>query len=529
MGSKSLRLLTTPLLIAALAGCPSPLSTLPPPGEVVGEHWLRFVHISDTQLADEESPARAVRLDPLISAAWRPQEAYGVATLDATLQAINAIHDEGKLEGRPVSCVVITGDLVDSAQYNEVRWFLDTMDGLSVDTDSGVVDATGRTADDGDNPKLPYAAAGLSREIPWYSIVGNHDVLATGNFPIDASSNSPALYSAPLLRPVAAAIGLHQIDRKLNAFFPVLGQSPAVISGLGPVGDPETLQISVGDLRAGKLPPDAARRYLTRREYIEEHFNTLSGPPGHGFTEENLVEGHGFFTFRPDPAVPIRFVALDTVPPRIPKGYPAFYGVMTREQFDYQLCPAIEEARAAGEFVILLSHHPADDFDLPYPARKIGARAFREYLAQQPNVVAHLAGHTHFNRIGKVDGLYPYYEVVTGAIIDYPQEGRVLDVYYDAATETLTLAGTMFSHLDVPARLAAESFRRARIDAEQGQGYEIPDDKAYQMLFEDAAKAWGVGHEVPREKTRYSPAERSGGASDRNVVLQVHRPAPESW
>lgn len=523
-------LLGTSMLIA---GCPSlEVGTLPDVDNVSGTHWLRFVQISDTQLTDEESPARSIRTDPLISASWRPQEAYGVATLDATVRAINARHNADGPNARPIDFVVVTGDLSDSGAYNELRWFIDTMDGAVVETDSGVIDGLTRANTPKANPKLPINTIGLDPSIPWYSVIGNHDILATGNFPIDTRSNSPVLYTAPLLGPVAAVIGLHDIAWNLNAFVPVAGQSPAVLTGEGPRTDPDNLQLRVGALRAGRIPPDTERRFLTRRDFMAEHFNTTSQPVGHGFSEENLAQDTAFYTFRPDPAVPVRFIALDTVPPKIPRGFPAFYGVMTHEQFEDQLKPAIAAARAAGEFVILLSHHPSDDFDLPFPARKVGAREYRDYLAAQPNVIAHLCGHTHINQVKTVPGRYPYFEVETGAVIDAPQEGRVFDLRYDELTGVVTLATEHFSHRETPNTLSEESYRRAVIDATAGQGYPPGDakasDAAYQAIFAEAAPAWGM-ETIPREETRHALEQRKGTELDRDVVIRLPRPQPDSW
>nr|AUN36958.1 hypothetical protein [uncultured bacterium] len=517
--------------VATLSGCPAPLApgTVPGPVGIAGEHWMRFVQISDTQLADEESPARSTKTDPLISASWRPQEAYGVATLDATLQVINAHHEAGKTEGRPVKFVMMTGDICDSAEYNELRWFIDTMDGKRVVTDSGKRDANGRTPDDADNPKLPYRASGLSREIPWYSVVGNHDLLAVGNFPIDTSSNSPAFYSAPLLGPVAAVMGLHDIDWRLNAFFPVAGMSPAVITGKGPVIDAETLQLDVSKLSAGKIIADNARHFLSRHDFMAEHFRTQTLPDGHGFTQDSLDNDLAFYTFRPDPNVPVRFIAIDTVPDHVPGGYPAFYGVMSRDQFDNYLKPAVDEAKANHEFVVLFSHHPSEDFSLPFPGRKVDSEEFRSYLASQPNVIAHLCGHTHINRVHRVDGQYPYFEIETGAIIDYPQEGRTFDLFYDAGNSTVTLAAEMLSHNETPTRLSAESYRRSVVDAQQGQSFQEPAGDKYQELFKGATKSWGVGEGVPREKTVRTAEERAGGELDRDIIMTLPRPTPDAW
>lgn len=525
------RRLLSLLCVLSLCGCPAPLTpaTLPPPGDGLGEHWLSFVQISDTQLVDEESPARAAKMDGLIAASWRPQETYGVATLDATIAVINARHAARKAAGHGIDCLVVTGDLCDLAQYNELRWFIDTMDGKVVDTDSGGIDGNSRTDDPADNTKLPIDTVGLDPEIPWYSIVGNHDVLAVGNFPVDVSSNSPVFYSAPLLPPVAALIGLHDIAWNLNAMLPVSGKSPAVITGLGPKIDGETLQLKTGKLHAGKLEADTARRFLTLEDFIDEHFNTTSAPLGHGFAEVKQAEYPACYSFRPKAEAPVRFIVLDTVPPKAPKGYPAFYGVVTREMFENFLKPEVDAAKAAGEFVVVLSHHPSADFDLPFPARKVGSSEFREFLAAQPNVLAHLCGHSHINRVHEVPGANPYLEIETGAIIDYPQEARHFDIFFDAATETVTLAAQMFGHLDAPTRLSQESYRRCYIDALQGQSDQKPPEEKYQALFTDATKSWGLGDAVPREKTAVSADERRGTHADRNGVWQLKRRAPLAW
>ena len=118
-------------LLFILSGCPTAPDLTPRPN--AGERLIRLVHLSDPQLVDEESPARSLRTESLIAPSWRPQEAWGVHTLDATLRRVNALHTAGP----PVDFAVITGDMCDLAQVNELQWFIDTMDGREVTPDSG--------------------------------------------------------------------------------------------------------------------------------------------------------------------------------------------------------------------------------------------------------------------------------------------------------------------------------------------------------------------------------------------------------
>ena len=100
---------------------------------------VRLGHITDAQVVDEESPGRLAIFDNLVSVAWRPQEAYSAHLLDGAVRAVNRYHREVA----PVDFLIHTGDALDNAQGNELRWFLQVLDGGQVNPLSGMDDRGG--------------------------------------------------------------------------------------------------------------------------------------------------------------------------------------------------------------------------------------------------------------------------------------------------------------------------------------------------------------------------------------------------
>ncbi len=453
------------VLLLLVASCPRTDFADPLPN-LSADHLIRFVHLSDTQIVDEESPARSIRFAPLTHSAWRPQEAYGIHTLDATLRVINdraANLGDGE---SPIDFIIATGDQTDGCQGNELRWFIDTMDGGNILTDSGAPDGEDRIQPDENNPKLVYDAEGLSPEIPWFTVYGNHDALASGVFAIDRSDANPANWTAPLLRPYAALIGLHGLFPPRNEFESTADVSPAAITAAVEPADPETMALKILSVLPGPIVPDPDRQFSSRQQFIDEHFTTTTFPKGHGFTYANRQSGLARYSMRPVGDVPVRLIVLDTVIPDPVPGFPAQYGVMTREQFDAFLKPELENALKSDELVLIASHHPSSNFDLPYHGSRVGTEEFRAYLASQPHVIAHLCGHGHRHSVEKIGDASPYFEIQTASIIDYPQESRILDISYNESTGEIGLKSEIISHMDNPTDFSAESFRRASIQAE---------------------------------------------------------------
>lgn len=459
-------LLAAPILTLLSAGCPylDAWQSLPP---VNGEHWLRFVQISDVHITDEESPARVIEFDTFIAASFRPQEAFAAQVLDATCRVVNRIHYGGFFTSSgPLDFVLVTGDATDNAQYNELRWFMDTMDGGRIVPDSGDLDGPLRPVAPEVNPNLPFKAAGLAKDVPWFSCVGNHDNLGNGNFTIDRSAPEPVDWHAPVSPTVARFLGLLDLDPPRMSLMPTDGQSLAILlAGEAEPIDPHSYQLMPELLERGPIPPDAARRYLSKQAFIAEHFNTSSFPAGHGFMPVGVLTGQAYYAFRPKQDVPVRFIVLDSVGPDAIPGYVGADGALSYAEFEGFLKAEIRAAQKAEEYVIVVSHHPTATWTKPAAQRTVTPEEFTGYLARQPNLIAHICGHTHDNQLIMHNGPYPYPEIVTASLIDYPQEVRLFDLYYDRRNAQFHLRSTFLSHADQPTRSSLEAYQRMQVDA----------------------------------------------------------------
>ncbi|HEX2231979.1 MAG TPA: hypothetical protein VHG69_01295 [Thermoleophilaceae bacterium] len=98
---------------------------------------LHFLHLSDFQIVDEESPARVEFFDftqrpsgPFASA-YRPQESLTTQVTEAMVRT--ARNATSPVTGATLDFSILTGDNADSQQYNEIRWFIDILDGTTGD------------------------------------------------------------------------------------------------------------------------------------------------------------------------------------------------------------------------------------------------------------------------------------------------------------------------------------------------------------------------------------------------------------
>ncbi len=372
---------------------------------------VRFVHLTDTQLVDDESPARQCTFDTpaATSGAFRPQEGFGCQTLDAAVQAVNALG--------AVDFVLTGGDNVDNAQRNEIRWFGQVMNGGTVECDSG--------GDDGDAPGLPFAqkrpfhAAGL--QVPWYWVSGNHDVLVTGEMQVDADQRTIATGTTALM-------GARDYRQP---------------------GAPVT---------TGEVPADALRLPLYATELVADVQAIADGPGPHlhGLASVAPTATHIQYRVTPVASAPLDVIVLDT---NAHSG--GSDGLIFADVFTNEVQPLLDAALAAKHWAVVVGHHPTSgigDGGGAFGHTQTGTLTpaqFRAALSKYPNVLFYLAGHTHSNLITRFppapgDAVRPFFEVQTASLADWPSQLRLVEVL-DGNNGFVAARLTM---LDVPGQIA---------------------------------------------------------------------------
>ena len=448
---------------------------------------LCFVHLTDQHIIDVQSPSRVEFLDRYadnecssipFSSAHRPQEAANARITDAMLRRLRQVGGS-PITGAPFAAMISTGDNTDNQQANELDVFMALMDGEQVRPNSGNPDVYEGVQASGDltywhpDPSVndfykqrhgfPSRAGWLEEAlsafqavgagVPWLTCYGNHDGLAQGNAPV-------------------------------NPAFERIGVGGVKVTGLPPGANPCEHFGGVGSTAGAPgfaTTPDPQRRYLSRQEWIERHFQTTGAPVGHGFTQANVDANVAYYA---TDVGPLRFIVLDTVNPG---GLDS--GSVGEAQLQW-LSAQLAAAQDAGRLVIVFSHHGLRSMDNPNEAPdplnpqhsdlpRHRADDVLAVVSQYRCVIAWVNGHTHSNVIAPHD---TFWDIGTAAHIDWPLQSRILDVI-DNGDGTLSIFTTMVDHEDdriasFARELALNDFQKS---ASEGEGK--PEDRNTELLL----------------------------------------------
>jgi len=410
---------------------------------------LSFFSISDIHITDKESPAEVpylgwsagftnAGLGNLNICAYSPVMFDTTHHLDAAVRTINALH-----QLTPFDFGISLGDDANASQYNELRWFIDVMDGQYITPSSG----TNLGADTIDY-QMPYQAAGLNRSIPWYDAIGNHDQMWMG-------IGCP---TAPKIQ--QALVGSNILNISTNGPLLTPGGSAGTGMYVGTVDGttPYGTVINWGLTNLYSTPPtvaaDTNRHTLTLdisspTNYINEFFNTVSSPRGHGFNQAITGSLAACYTFEPLTNMPIKMIVLDDTCKSNKQDQEAtFYGGGWVDAVRYTwLTNELQKGQDADQLMIIATHIPiapqAGLFDTNSdilnpqfysdPANQTETNLIAT-LHNYPNLLMVMAGHRHVNVVTPFPSPdpshpeYGFWEVETPSLRDFPRQFRTWDI-----------------------------------------------------------------------------------------------------
>ncbi len=409
-----------------------------------------FIHFSDIHVCDTQSPARLEFLDrladpdhpmqPIVKyiGTYRPHEFLSVQVAESMVRAANEI-DMGPLAGGRIDAVIVTGDVTDNGQHNELTWYKTIMDGGPILPTSGDIHgqfdgpASPKAetwdvhyyhpdfAPDGleeDRPKSqfgvpafpgllhasrsPFIAEGLKHR--WFGIHGNHDALLQG-------VAVPNDYVSDLV------VGNQKLNRmsataNLQEFFGHFGEVGPATYG------------SPSDIDTRTVAADQARRFTQIEDWVNIHTKC-----GHDHGLKGNPDDQAYFVR--DIGDSVRLIALDTV-----NAHGGWQGCIDQTQFAW-LRETLEASR--GKYVVLASHHPLQDLFNGYAPAGVAAPVLKDevfsLLVQHRNVVLWASGHVHDNHVEPAvapNGQLSFWQVRAASLIDWPQQGRTIEIVRSA-------------------------------------------------------------------------------------------------
>jgi len=414
-----------------------------------------FFSISDIHITDKESPNQLIYNQQACQYSYGNSSIYSpvmmctTQVLDAAIQTINALHEEN-----PFDFGISLGDVCNTAQHNELRWYIDVIDGQVITPCSG--DHRGNGTID---YQKTFQAAGLDPSIPWYQTLGNHDHFWMGSLPFDADS-SLGLRSSYTSKYVMASGLLAPVNG--GADFPCMFDVPACLAertdymGLldgatvtgtiidaGPIGNYSTHPT---------VPADSDRYPVTKSQWMLEFFDTTTTPAGHGFNlvdPEKMATGFACYSFVPKSNIPLKIIVLDDTQSDTDGSHDIHgHGFLDAERWSW-LQAELAAGQAANQLMIIAAHIPIGvsfigcdtewwESDKDPNATEQNVVTLTELvnkLWDTPNLLMWIAGHRHKNAVKAFpspDANTPekgFWQVETSSLRDFPQQFRTFQIY----------------------------------------------------------------------------------------------------
>ncbi|KAF0156173.1 MAG: Metallophosphoesterase [Syntrophaceae bacterium] len=400
---------------------------------------LNFFTISDIHITDKESPNQLIYLQrlyptlPIGAAIYSGSMLYTTHVLDAAVQTVNALHKQNTIDFG-----LSLGDICNSTQYNETRWYIDVLDGKVITPSSGAHLGAGTI-----DYQKPYQAAGLDKTIPWYQTLGNHDHFWMGSIPVDYSLRKD-LRQSFITDEVFATGDVLRDPSKINSRDYYMG----VLDGSTPYGDIKYAG-PVGNFSSPpKVAADPDRRSLLRTEWMNEFFKTSSNPIGHGFNLTDANNGFACYSFVPKSDIPIKVIVLDNTQ-KEDDGSADIHGHGFLDQARWTwLKKELADGDAAGQLMIIAAHIPIN-VEVTAPNSEMGwwvnpqnAVTLPDLIAElqnHPNLLMWLSGHRHLNTVKAFISPDPagapekgFWQVETPSLRDFPQQFRMFEIYLNS-------------------------------------------------------------------------------------------------
>jgi metallophosphoesterase (TIGR03768 family) len=425
---------------------------------------LTFFTMTDIHLADKETPTQAIYpgyMNTNVSA-YSGTMLLTTQVLNAAVKTINVLNKEKKFDFG-----ISLGDDCNNTQYNELRWFIDVLDGKLINPDSGTKDDPIPGPDN--DYQDEFQAEGLNSSIPWYQVLGNHDHFWVGTYP--ANDYIRGSYTGLNIINQAVPNTGHLDDR---------GYYLGSIDGRTPLGD----IIGAGDTSLFPTPPqvlaaDPNRRSLLKYQWISEFFNTSSSPVGHGFSQSNVTWGFACYTFEPKADLPVRVLVLDdTQQDSDPNTTVYGHGSLDQVRLNW-LISELHKGQADDKLMIIAAHIPIGvETGLWNPNCIIAEKQLIDTLHYYSNLILWISGHRHVNQVTaqpSPDPTHPelgFWEVETASLRDFPQMFRTFDLVRNS-DNSISIFATDVNPIANPGSLPALS-RYYSVAAYQLFNYQIP-------------------------------------------------------